>query len=51
MFCFDTLYVDQDLTAPGVNIAIFAKNWKIIGKRQISLKGNDGSNYTLSASN
>jgi hypothetical protein len=51
LFCFDTFYIDEDLFAPGVNLSIFAKIWKIHSDYKIQLKGLNAENYTNAAPN
>ena len=49
IFCFHTLYIDEDLSYPGISFYIIAKNWKINDTRKISLKGLDAKHYETSA--
>jgi hypothetical protein len=39
LYSWHTLLIDEDLTAPGVNLTLIAPHWWVIGNKKISLKG------------
>jgi hypothetical protein len=43
------LIIDHDLKCPGVSLFILSENIKLIGDKQIDLKGLDGEPYPKSA--
>ena len=45
IFCYEKLYIDEDIFAPGINFNILSKKWAIIGNRKIVLKGLDGEPF------
>ena len=39
VYCLHTIYIDGDLTMPGVNLTIISPNCIVVGERLIDLKG------------
>ncbi|CAG8513130.1 11420_t:CDS:1 [Cetraspora pellucida] len=42
VFSFNSLFIDKDIVAPGINLTIISPQWRVVGKRIINLKGNPG---------
>ncbi|KAF0530317.1 50S ribosome-binding GTPase family protein [Gigaspora margarita] len=42
MFSLNTLFIDKDIIAPGVNLSLISPKLRVVGKRTINLKGNSG---------
>ncbi|CAG8575190.1 13644_t:CDS:1 [Dentiscutata heterogama] len=42
MFSLNSLFIDKDIIAPGINLALISPKLRVIGKRTINLKGNPG---------
>ncbi|CAG8769974.1 7319_t:CDS:1 [Cetraspora pellucida] len=42
VFSLNSLFIDEDIIAPGINLTIISPQWRVVGKRIINLKGNPG---------
>ncbi|CAG8613179.1 25244_t:CDS:2 [Dentiscutata erythropus] len=43
VFSLNSLFIDKDIIAPGINLTLVSPQWHVVGKRIINLKGNPGS--------
>ncbi|CAH1764903.1 15193_t:CDS:2 [Entrophospora sp. SA101] len=48
VYSLNSLFIDEDIIAPGVNLTLMSPNWYVVGKRKISLKGKPGTWHQLS---
>ncbi|GBN05140.1 hypothetical protein AVEN_123243-1 [Araneus ventricosus] len=46
IFASSTIFIDEDLTLPGLGFGIIAPKWEIIGDRKINLNGTDGEAHS-----
>ncbi|CAG8755657.1 1664_t:CDS:1, partial [Racocetra persica] len=51
VFSLNSLFIDKDIIAPGINLTIASPQWRVIGKRIINLKGNPGPPHASSKAN
>ncbi|CAJ0748571.1 3648_t:CDS:2, partial [Entrophospora sp. SA101] len=47
VYSLNSLFIDEDIIAPGVNLTLMSPNWYVVGKRKISLKGKPGTWHQL----
>nr|CAG8507001.1 14005_t:CDS:2 [Entrophospora candida] len=45
VYSLNSLFIDEDIIAPGVNLTLMSPNWYVVGKRKISLKGKPGAQH------
>lgn len=50
VYCFHN-FIDQDLTARGIDVSFFAPDWWMTGTKSIILKGKNGDNHQHAAAN
>nr|CAG8514099.1 12282_t:CDS:2 [Entrophospora candida] len=43
VYSLNSLFIDEDIIAPGVNLTLMSPKWHVVGKRKISLKGKPGT--------
>ena len=43
VYSLNSLFIDSDVSLPGINLTLLSPKWCVVGKRTISLKGNDGN--------
>ncbi|CAG8559764.1 6677_t:CDS:1, partial [Racocetra fulgida] len=51
VFSLNSLFIDKDIIAPGINLTMVSPQWRVIGKRIINLKGNPGPPHASSKAN
>ncbi|CAG8485565.1 3197_t:CDS:2 [Gigaspora rosea] len=40
IFSLNSLFIDRNINAPGINLTMISPQWRVVGKRTINLKGN-----------
>ncbi|CAG8481471.1 23625_t:CDS:1, partial [Dentiscutata erythropus] len=48
VYCLNSLFIDEDIIAPGVNLSFISPRWYVIGKRRINLQGLSGPSHKTS---
>ncbi|CAG8786622.1 29223_t:CDS:2 [Gigaspora margarita] len=51
IFSLNSLFIDKDINAPGINLTMISPQWRVIGKRIINLKGNSGFSHKPNKAN
>ncbi|CAG8577199.1 2264_t:CDS:1 [Dentiscutata erythropus] len=45
VFSLNSLFIDQDINAPGINLTLISPQWRVVSKRLINLKGYTGFSH------
>nr|CAG8539249.1 1477_t:CDS:2 [Entrophospora candida] len=45
IYSLNSLFIDEDIDAPGIDLTLMSPKWHVVGKRKISLKGKSGTQH------
>lgn len=51
LYCLNSMFIDADISAQGVNLILTSPQWRVVGKRTINLEGKEGAAYKYEKAN